>query len=196
MRIFQAKKNILLLFFWLSSFSHCALAQNFYEELTIPESYPKDYILGQISSNLPTGNGKKELLAHLNSPGFVYHHRLAHPWMVSVGYRPQSFIKQGDHQPISLMTLSNTTQRIFRLYHPFYFLAGTEILYLIPVLKINPPMVKDPDFATEIGVGARVSLWYLLSQKSILVLDVERWRGTKTDRLHGISVSFGLGLGF
>jgi hypothetical protein len=167
-----------------------------FDDTTIPESYPKDYIFALYSHNVPVGPSQTELRTHQNSPGFAYQHRLGHPWVVSVGYRPQAFINKQQNRPTSLLTVFNATQRLFRLYHPIYALAGTEVLYLIPVQKLNPPITKDADFSTEIGIGAIGSLWYLMSQNSILALDIQRWRGTKTDRLHGVSMTIGLGWGF
>jgi hypothetical protein len=167
-----------------------------FDNKTIPESYPKDYLFALYSHNLPVGPSQSELRTHQNSPGFAYRHRLGHPWVVSVGYRPQAFINKQQNRPTSLITVFNTTQRLFRLYHPIYALAGTEFLYLIPVQKVNPPITKDADFSTEIGIGAVASLWFLMSQTSALALDIQRWRGTKTDRLHGVSMTLGLGWGF
>jgi hypothetical protein len=171
-------------------------ADSTYDDTTIPESYPKDYIFALYSHNEPVGPSQSELRTHQNSPGFAYMHRLGHPWVVNVGYRSQAFINQAQNRPVSLITVFNSTQRMFRLYHPLYALVGTEILYLIPVQKANPPITKDADFSTEIGIGAAGSLWYLMSQNSVLALDVQRWRGTKTDRLHGVSLTLGLGWGF
>jgi len=173
-----------------------AIADSKYDDLTIPESYPKDYIFALYSHNAPVGPSQSELRTHENSFGISYHHRLSHPWVVGVGYRAQSFINREQDTPLSLLTFFNSTQRLFRLYHPLYALAGTEILYLIPVQKLNPPITKDPDFSTEIGVGICGALWYMMSQNSILSFQGERWRGTKTDRLHGVSWTLGLGWGF
>lgn len=173
-----------------------AAAEDQFDEMTIPESYPNDYVFALYSHNEPVGPSQSELGTHQNAPGFAYQHRLGHPWVVSVGYRQQAFINRLQNRPMSLISVFNSTQRLFRLYHPFYVLAGTEILYLIPVQKANPPITKDADFSTEIGVGAVASLWYLMSQNSILMLDAQRWRGTKTDRLHGVSITLGLGWGF
>jgi hypothetical protein len=186
---------IIILAISLVSFQ-AAPARAQYDELTIPESYPKDYIFALYSHNDPIGPSKSEFKTHIDSFGISYQHRLGHPWVVSVGYRNQSFINRKENRPTSLMTVFNTTQRVFRFYHPLYFLAGTEILYLIPVQKINPPITKDPDFSTEIGVGLQASVWYLVSQNSALSLDIQRWKGTKTDRLHGVSMTLGLGWGF
>jgi hypothetical protein len=187
-------------FLIISSFglfaARLSAADSTFEDMTIPESYPKDYVFALYSHNEPVGPSQSELRTHQNSPGFAYMHRLGHPWVVSVGYRPQAFINRAQNRPLSLITVFNSTQRMFRLYHPFYALAGTEILYLIPVRKVNPPITKDADFNTEIGIGAAGSLWYLMSQNSVLALDVQRWRGTKTDRLHGVSMTLGLGWGF
>ena len=186
----------LCLICWLSMGGSEAVAEPLHADFTIPESYPKDYIFSLISMNQAIGLSHQELEGHLNSPGLSYQHRLTHPWVVSVGYRPQSFINRRLQRPLSLLTFSNATQRIMRLYHPFYLLVGTEVLYLIPVQKINPPIEKDPNFTTEIGLGARLSLWYLWSQNNLVFFDFERWRGTKTDRLHGMTLSLGLGWGF
>ncbi|HYX32040.1 MAG TPA: hypothetical protein VE954_02925 [Oligoflexus sp.] len=171
-------------------------ADSTYDDMTIPESYPNDYIFALYSHNEPVGPSHSELRTHENTPGFSYQHRLGHPWVVGVGYRSQAFINRQQNRPVSLLTVFNTTQRLFRLYHPFYALAGTEILYLIPVQKLNPPITKDATFSTEIGIGAAASLWYVMSQNSVLALDLQRWRGTKTDRLHGVSMTLGLGWGF
>jgi hypothetical protein len=176
--------------------ARAARADSRNDDITIPESYPKDYIFTLFSHNEPVSRGLDKLHSHLNSLGISYQHRLGRPWVVSVGFRQQSFINAIQNRPVSIVTVFNSTQRVVRLYHPLYLLAGTEVLYLMPLQKANPPVTKDADFNTEIGAGLVASLWYLMSQNSIFSLELQRWRGTKTNQLHGVSMTVGLGWGF
>lgn len=170
-----------------------AQAQNF-NLVTIPDSYPKDYLFILHSHNEPLQPAKQYFASHQSRSGFAYMHRLSFPWIVSVGARSQAFMNRSTQIPTSILTLFNSTQRVYRLYHPLYLLLGTEIEYLIPFRKLNPPLAKDPDFNTEIGLGAKASLWYLLSTQWVISGEISRWRGTKTNRLHGMSLSLGVGM--
>ncbi len=176
--------------------SICLYSTTLADELVLPAQYPKDYLWLYYSQNTPTSHSTDELQAHLDTFGISYQHRLKHPWIVSVGYRPQSFISKRQNTPTKLLTFFNSTQRIFRLYHPVYFTVGTEILYLVPVQKLNPPMTKDRYFATEIGIGIQSSLWYHFSEQYLLAFDLQRWRGTKTNQLHAWSLSLGIGYAY
>lgn len=162
---------------------------------TLPDDYPDDYVFFQFTQHKPADPNRAKLDAGRLSYGIAYNRRLADYWIAGVGYRVKSFIRN-DEGSLSLLTLSNHTQRIFRLYHPLYALLGSELSYMIPTTRISLPIVKDPYFSTEIGVGLNASLWYFVSPHLPLELRVMRWRGTKTNNLHGWESTMSLGYAF
>ncbi len=163
---------------------------------TIPKTYAKDYMFLQVPYDTPVA--KSRMLYRREQPGFglKYAHRLDSEWIVGLGMeRKPVILKRNDH-PMSLLSLSSQTQAVFRIYHPFYFLVGTEIAYLLPTIKSTPPFQKDPVFSSEVSVGLNASLWWLTSRKSAVTFQVERWKGTKTTMLQGYTMTLGYGIGF
>lgn len=165
------------------------------ENETLPDEYPDDYLFLQVTQDRPAEPNRDDLRAGRLSYGVSYSRYLDDNWIAGVGYRVKSFIRKDD-QALSILTLSNHTQRIFRLYHPLYLLVGTEWSYMIPTIRVSLPIVKDPDYATEIGVGLSTALWFYLGPQVPLELKLMRWRGTKTNRLHGWEGTFSLGYSF
>lgn len=187
------------LFFALAASSQglAAIAQDKdrFQSETIPLEYREDYIFLLANQDVPIGRSTADLQTGQAGYGFDYHHHLGEDWMVGVGYRIKS-MKRKEGGNLSFMSFTNHTQRVFRLYHPLYLLMGTEWSYLMPTAQVSLPPVKDPDYATEIAIGLNGSLWLYLSPRVILELRTMRWRGTKTNRLHGWQSDLGIGWAF
>lgn len=185
-----------------SSFLTCSLAwaavgeeKDHYQIETIPIEYPDDFIFLLANHDVPIGSSTANLKTGKAGYGFDYHHLLGEDWMVGVGYRVKSMTRK-DGRALSFINFTNHTQRVFRLYHPLYLLMGTEWSYLLPTSQVSLPPIKDPEYATEIAVGLNSSLWFFLSPRFVLELRTMRWRGTKTNRLHGWQSDIGLGWAF
>ncbi len=161
----------------------------------IPEPYPKNYFLLQANTSLPQGKSLERFSRGDKGFGLNYSYYLAKRLIVGVNFKDRVFIKKNG-TPLTLMTFGNHTQGVFRLYHPFYLLAGTEWNYMIPTLSMQLPVIKDPEYTTEIGIGASAAIWYFASPKWLGELKVLRWKGTKTSRLEGWDLSLGLGWSF
>ncbi len=161
----------------------------------IPEAYPKNYFLLQANSNLPQGKSRERFSGGDKGFGVSYSYALAKRLIVGVNFKDRVFIKKnGTH--MTLMTFGNHTQGVFRIYHPLYLLVGTEWNYMIPTLSMQLPVIKDPDYTTEVGVGGSAALWYYLSPKWLAEGKVMRWKGTKTSRLEGWDFTVSVGFGF
>jgi hypothetical protein len=166
------------------------------DAVTIPDGYSKDYLFLQITQDVPLAASQDDLRASGKfNLGLDYRHLLGTHWMVGVHYRIRSFERKNS-QSLSILSLSNQTQRIMRLYHPFYALIGTEWSYMIPTRSLSLPLTKDPEYQTEIGVGLNASLWYYINSRLLLELRGARWRGTKTNRLHGWESTLSAGYAF
>lgn len=174
-----------------------AFSQEIDAEETVPNRYVKDYVfLSAVPLDLQYGKTRGLLKSEGVGFGFKYAHRLVSDWVVGLGFKRKPMIAKDDDRPLSLINFSTETQKIFRLYHPFYLLLGTEISFVTPAQKSSPPFAKDPAFQTEIAAGLNASLWWLTSRKGAVELHVSRWKGTKTNKLQGFEVTFGYGIGF
>ncbi len=196
-RLSQQKHFLWLLAISVIMLSPRASAQDslYDRKETLPTDYPDDYIFAQMTRDKPAQPNKDELRAGRLSYGVSYSRHFGDYWIAGMGYRVKSFIRKDD-QALSLLTFSNHTRRIFRLYHPLYALIGTEWAYVIPTSRISLPLVKDPDYSTDISVGLSTSLWLFITPHFPLEFHVLRWRGTKTNRLHGWESTLSLGYSY
>lgn len=176
--------------------SGLASAEEIDAQETIPKGYAKDYVFLTMPYEHPYGKSRSIYRNETVGVGLRYAHRLDSQWIVGLKFERKPLIRQDDDKALNLLVFSNQTQAIFRLYHPLYLLAGTELAYVLPAQKSSPPFVKDPDLSTEIAVGLNASLWWLTSRKGILELHFSRWKGTKTNDMQGLETSLGYGIGF
>lgn len=174
-----------------------ALSQELDTEETIPKRYAKDYVfLSAVPLEVQYGETRDLLRTETTGFGLKYAHRLESEWVVGLGFKRKPMIVKEDDRQLSLLNFSTQTQKIFRLYHPLYVLVGTEISFVMPAQKSSPPFVKDPEFATEVAAGLNTSFWWVTSRKGAIELQFSRWKGTKTNKLQGLEVSLGYGVGF
>lgn len=153
--------------------------------------FSKDYITTEYTANYPTGNGNEYFDTGFRKLIFGYTHFLSEKWGVGLSIGFKSFKRKDIDREFALLSLSNESFYITRLYHPVYFLIGTKLLYMTPNQRSKLPPLRDPDYETEIGAGVSAKLCYI--DKSWLYwLRVDRWRGTKTNRLHGFEVGLGI----
>ncbi len=90
------------------------------------------------------------------------------------------------------MSLTHEIYRLIRVYHPWYIGLGYRLQYLAPVVKQKIPTERVPDTESEVAAALSFSICSSLSETTSLVLYADRWRGTKTSKLHGAELGFGL----
>jgi hypothetical protein len=154
--------------------------------------FQSDYILVEALSNFPVGPALDRFRPYRRTPGVTYRHVLNRDWIVGVSLGFKSFRRKDIDREFALLSVSNQAQYVMRLYHPAYLLIGPKWLYLLASQRARFPLVRDPDYETEIGAGLTTSFAYIVGKEWLLTLRFDRWRGTKTNRLHGFEVALGL----
>ncbi len=136
--------------------------------------------------------------------GFTYLHLLMDDWLVGIGGHitsmtpdvPPGKLVEAKTSQLAIWTLTHETLYTMRLYYPVYLLAGPKLYYLIPGKTGKLPIRRSSTLETEVGGGISLQLTWFSPPGHFLAFGVERWRGTKTSRLHGtdIVISGGLAL--
>ena len=153
--------------------------------------FSKNYVSLEVAGNFPISRSQNLFSPHKKTWILGYSHFLNRKWNVSISLGFKSLYRNSENQELALLSLSNHSLYVVRLYHPTYLMVGTKLIYMTPNEKSRFPLVKEPDFETEIGVGAVAQLVHFQGP-FLYSLRIDRWRGTKTNRLHGFEVAFGV----
>ncbi len=134
--------------------------------------------------------------------GFTYLHSLRGDWLLGIGGHITSMTP--DHAPgklveaktsqLAIWTLTHEALWTIRLYHPLYLMTGPKLYYLIPAKTGKLPIRRSSKLETETGGGISAQLTWFSPKGYFLSIAAERWRGTKTSRLHGTDVVLGMGI--
>ncbi len=157
-------------------------------------TYFKDnYLTIEAVKNVPVSHTQNRFESRYTTIAAGYRHALMQDWMMGLSANLKSLKEADTSADLSFLALSHEATRIFRIYHPDYLLLGPKIMYLFPMNKTRLPLVKHPDIATEVGVGLTASLVHQINPDTYLQLRLDRWRGTKTNKFHGIETAIGFG---
>lgn len=80
-----------------------------------------------------------------------------------------------------------------RISHPVYLLPSFKLTYLLPAQAAVLPIKRDDERNSEVGAAACLSLMFLRDHGNLFYLRIERWRGTATEKLHGLEIAVGYG---
>jgi len=155
--------------------------------------FQKEYLLVESIANFPISQSLENFRPYQRTLGITYTHVLGSEWIVGVSSQFKSMRRKDIDREFALLSFSNQAQYVIRLHHPFYLLVGGKWLYMVASQRARFPLIKDPNFETEIGAGLTASFNYILKEDWLLSLRLDRWRGTNTNRLHGFEVAMGLG---
>jgi|688.fasta_scaffold19221_5 hypothetical protein len=89
----------------------------------------------------------------------------------------------------STFTLAQETQKIIRIYHPWYFSAGGRLSYHVPVRKISIPYERDQDRDVYTGAALSAAAMFILNDRFILMLGAHRWTSLSTQKENGLSTA-------
>ena len=154
--------------------------------------FEKQYVSVDARKNFPLANGQNYLRAGAYSLGVSYLHVLSEDWIVGVSLAYKDFRARKDDESIAFIEVSNQAQYIIRLHYPIYLLLGSKWLYLSATKGLALPPEKTEEFNSEIGVALSANLIWRLSSEWLLNARVDRWRGTASNRLHGLELGFGV----
>ncbi len=156
-------------------------------------AFKKNYLEIVYGKNFPMSYGQtffKPALPHF-SLGFQY--VLDSKWILGIGAEFKRFELTEDYQKstneTALLTLSLETLRMIRIHHPLYLVLGYKLLTLNPSKKATLPIQKEDQFEVEVGISLGGGIAVLLKDQSYIMFKIDRWRGTKTQRLQGLDVN-------
>ena len=153
--------------------------------------FGKDYLSLELAGNYPIANSQKYFSPNKRTWLLGYSHFLSRHWNVGLSLGFKSLYRDQINKELALLSVSNQSLYVIRLFHPTYLMLGTKLIYLIPNEEAGFPLAKEADFETEIGAGAVLQLSHM-SGPIIYQIRVDRWRGTKTNRLHGFELAMGI----
>ncbi len=158
-----------------------------------PRPFSDDQIGLSLNRNFPLGVTRKTYGASRNYNLSVIYRRLLTPeWIAGIQFGFKAFFEHAKQSDLHIMSLTHEIYRLIRVYHPWYIGLGYRVQYLAPVVKQDIPTERVPDTESEVGAALSASICSSLSDETSMVFYADRWRGTKTSKLHGIEVGFGL----
>lgn len=169
--------------------------------------FRKNYLAVELARNYPMGNTQNRYEPGRFFPAFSYLHDMDESWLMGLGAQFKILNKkdlapedvdpvESDSGFLGLWTVAHETLYVVRLNHPTYVLVGPKLLYLLPTRSAKIPLQRESSLASEIGGALSIGLTRVVRDKLLLTMRAERWRGTRTMKLHGFEISFGLGVGF
>jgi hypothetical protein len=94
-----------------------------------------------------------------------------------------------DNRYSSTFTLAQETQKIVRIYHPWYVSGGGRLSYHVPVRKISIPYERDQDREVYTGAALSAAAVLIFNERLILMLGAHRWTSLSTQKENGLSTA-------
>ena len=180
--------------FWLIGLIAISLASTGQSRERIADPlnpFHRDYVTLEVASHFPVSHSQEFLSPNKSTWYLGYNHFLSRHWNVGISVGFKSFLRNDTGKELALLSISNQSLYVIRLYHPTYLMLGTKLLYLTPNEKSRLPIIKEPDFETEIGVAGVAQITHL-DGALLYSFRVDRWRGTKTNKFHGFELALGI----
>lgn len=157
--------------------------------------FAPNYITYEVGKNSPMLHSVQNLRGEYATYTLGFHHLLTQDWMMGFSFGFKSFRRKDTNQELSLASLNHESYYILRLYHPIYVALGIKLHYFVPSQRSRFPIIKDTDYDSDTGFGAGLSINFikLFTKKWLLSARLDRYRGTSTNRLHGLEVALGIG---
>jgi hypothetical protein len=121
----------------------------------------------------------------------IYRRTLSVEWMAGIqgGFKSFEFRDRGG--TFSILSVTHEIYRLIRVYHPWYLGIGYRVHYLAPVIEQSIPTERLPDSNAEVGVAGSMMFITRLAPEFVAFIQLDRWRGTKTNELHGYEFALG-----
>lgn len=163
--------------------------------MLLPESqvFKKYYLVLSYQRNYPIAFGTYRFNSGIPHPCIIFRYFMSDQWFASFSGHYKFLIDKEAKQEVAIATLTQEGAFLQRIHHPLYLSIGHRIHYLNPTTKGMIPLQKYSELDIEIGVGASLGILYRLSENRTLELSINRWRGTKTMKLHAIEANLAVG---
>jgi hypothetical protein len=158
--------------------------------------FEKTYLTLELARNFPVSFTQNRFDPGRYSPVLGYRHDLDESWLMGIGGQFK-VLKRRDHADtptdrVALLTVYHETLYAIRLDHPTYLLIGPKLMYLLPANAGRFPVQRADEFQSEIGGALSMTLAHVVDGRYMVTARVDRWRGTRTMRFHGVEVAAGI----
>ena len=168
------------------------------DQLESLNPFAKSYIKLELVRNYPEATTKQTMAPSVLQPNLSYLHIVSSDWIMVLGgglktlERMDTPEMRAPSRTLAIYSLNHETLRVVRLTYPYYLLLGVKASYLLPSRTGEPPPLRDPIYPTEIGLALSAQAVHLLSQRTMLSLRVDRWRGVNSSKLAGMELAIGI----
>jgi hypothetical protein len=165
-----------------------------------PSPFRRAYLALEAVRNDPISFSEQHFSPGTIEPDFSYLHSLHNgdeTWLMGLGAQFKVFARDSDEAPpsryLAIWTLFHEILYAARLGYPTYLLVGPKIMYMLPADTGRLPLARDTGYDLEIGGALTVELARVLGDgKRLATLRIDRWRGTKTQKLMGVEIAAGM----
>ena len=165
--------------------------KNTTENMFLGKSY---FVLLGYQRNFPSSCARYSLSPGIPHPSLGFRYYLSDSWLMGFSGCYQFLVENEYREEIAIVTLAQESMFIYRIDYRLFLICGGKSLYLNPVTKGMLPLQRHPRYSAEIGVAASAGLLIQMKGDYSLELSIQRWRGTKTMKLHATQVQIAFGL--
>lgn len=165
------------------------------QSMLLPESqvFGKYYLVVSYQRNYPIAFSSDRFGPGIPHPCLNFRYFMSDRWYAGFSGQYKFMFDRENGQEVAIATLTQEGAFLHRIYHPLYLSLGHRLHYLNPTNKGMIPLQKYPELDIEIGVGASIGILYRHSVNKTIEFNLNRWRGTKTMRLHAIEANIAVG---
>lgn len=156
-------------------------------------TFSRYYLMLGYNRNFPAAISASRFETGIPHPVLSYRYFLNEKWLAGVSAQFRFFSEKNKSSDLVYAVLSQESFYMTRIYHPLYALMGWKIHYLYPARKGMFPLNRHPSYTLEIGVGCALGFLYQIHKDRSIEAKIERWRGTKTNKIHGFEFSVAYG---
>jgi hypothetical protein len=167
--------------------------------MSLPISYGAEFSLYQKNQasteaiqTLPLAHTARHYDSGNVSWSLGYRHLLDEQWMMEINVLAKNLVSSATNTPLTFLTASHASYRFFRLYYNTYILVGPKFSYMYPMRSLTFPPKREVEIDSEVGAALSVALHFFVTDNWLVSARVDRWRGTKSNRFHGIETGYGI----
>lgn len=162
------------------------------------------YLSAQIARNFIVASGTKNFSSGYAHPLIGYHYISPDLWSMSISgqfkivYQKQTEEEERQEvepktieEDVALFTVTHSISKLIPLYVDHFMFLGPSLLYFYPSRLATIPTVPGSGLQPDLGVSLQLGYLFRIEKNSLLMLKIDRWRGTASTKLQGIEVSFG-----
>jgi hypothetical protein len=154
-----------------------------------PVIFKTSYIGAILNQNYTTHSSNKVLTAPRVSLGAEYRFFYKDEWTLAITGEFKGQSSRRENKNNASFTISQETQKIMRIYHPWYFSTGGRFSYHIPIKKVSIPYDRDQDRNVFTSGAITASTLLGINENTLIMLSAQRWTSLSSQKENGFSTA-------